>query len=223
MAYHYNILEESWIDVLTTEGDIESYGIEGVLLNAAELLEIVDASPLMKYGMYRFLIAFMSDALAIKKLSDIENLLKTGEFPSDKIEQYCEKYSHKFDLFSTTEPFGQTIRLKKLKKTNYIPMIIHHLPTGINPIHFFNVKQDEHKICPKICARAILAFSPFAVGFGKSHNNSEGKGVSYTSSINKAPPWYFLIKGKNLFLSRFFPFSFFPPKKLRSCQLKVEK
>ena len=39
----------------------------------------------MKYGVYRFLIAFVSDALNISDLSDIEDLLRSKQFPSDKI------------------------------------------------------------------------------------------------------------------------------------------
>ncbi len=62
-------------------------------------------------------------------------------------------------------------------------------PKGNNTIFFYNKLQEEHAFSPSICAKALCAFPPFAVSGGRG----------YKPSINGKPPWYVLIKGKNLF------------------------
>ncbi len=80
----YNLLEEPWIDVLDRNGNTQSYGIEELLINANNFLEIVDSSPLMKYGLYRFLIAFITDAMNTTNINDISTIFQEGHFSPDR-------------------------------------------------------------------------------------------------------------------------------------------
>ncbi len=171
------MLEKPWIDVISNDG-IQSFGIEEVLLNAHEITDIFDSTPLMKYGVYRFLVAFVSDALNISDTNSIVAFFQEGKFPSETIEGYCETHGRKFFLFSDADPFYQNIKLKKLKKTNYISSLFHHLPQGRNPIFFHDVFEDEQCISPSLCTRAIITLSPFCIGLGVSHYTSERKRVN---------------------------------------------
>ncbi len=195
----YNLLEEPWIEAIDNKGHVENYGIIELLLNADNLSEIIDNSPCFKYGMYRFLIVLITDIFKITEVEIIADLITQKKFSRKRIEQYANKHSERFWLFSDDSPFFQEPKLKDLKKTNYISTLIHHLPQGRNPYFFTHLYEDENSVSPAVCAKAILSFIPFGIGLGRSHKNKEGKFVPYTSGINKSPPYYFLIEGKNLF------------------------
>ncbi len=138
----YNLLEEPWIDVVDNNGSIKSIGIEELLTDAHNFQEIVDSSPLMKYGVYRFLIAFVIDTFQIKNKSVIKTIFKKGKFNPETVKTYCEKYSHRFFLFSDDYPFYQNVNIKKIKKINYIPSLLHHISSGNNPIFFYLSFED---------------------------------------------------------------------------------
>ncbi len=190
MEDQYNLIEESWIDVLTLEGDLALYSIKEILLKANQIREIYDSSPLMKYGVYRFLIAFISDAFNITKIDTIEELLEAKNFSSDIIEKYCKLHFEKFFLFSDKYPFYQNPNFTEESKTKPITELLQFFfPKGNNTILFYHKLEREHAFSPSICARALCTMSAFAVSGGRG----------YKPSINGKPPWYVLVKGKNLF------------------------
>lgn len=185
----YNLLEEAWIDVVGIDNTRDSIGIKQLLLEAHQLLQVTDDSLLMQYGIYRFLIAFVSDMLNISTIEDIEEILNKGYLPSNIIDNYCADHYDKFYLFSEDRPFYQNPRIKEKNKKKSIALLFQILPSGNNIIHFYHKFEDEHAISPSVCAKALCALTPFtAIG-----------GRGYKASINGKPPWYILIKGKNLF------------------------
>ena len=190
MEDQYNLIEESWIEVVTLEGDLTSYCIKDLLLKAHQIREIYDSSPLMKYGVYRFLIAFISDAFNIAEIEDIEKLIEAKNFSSDIIDVYCKAHFEKFFLFSDKYPFYQNPNFDEKSETKPITELLQFFfPKGNNTILFYHKLQKEHTFSPLICARALCALPAFAVSGGRG----------YKPSINGKPPWYVLIKGKNLF------------------------
>ena len=190
MEDQFNLIGEPWIDVSMQNGSIESYGIQEVLLKAHEFAELHDSSPLMKYGVYRFLIAFVSDAFNIRTTDDIEEMLELGRFDSKVLIPYFEKYFDRFFLFSENKPFYQNPSLKESKKEkNIIEILQFFFPKGNNTILFYHKKQEEHAFSPGICAKILCTLPAFGIAAGRG----------YKPSINGKPPWYVLVKGKNLF------------------------
>ncbi|HEC37246.1 MAG TPA: type I-E CRISPR-associated protein Cse1/CasA [bacterium] len=185
----YNLLEEAWIDVIGIDNTRNSIGIKELLLEAHHLLQVIDNSLLMQYGIYRFLIALVSDMLNISTIEDIEEILNKGYLPSNIIKNYCADNSDKFYLFSEDRPFFQNPRIKEKNKKKSVTLLFQILPSGNNIIHFFHKNEKEHAISPAACAKALCALTPFTVIGGRG----------YKASINGRPPWYILIKGKNLF------------------------
>ena len=189
MENSFNLLFEPWIDTIDFEGNIQSYGILELLNNAHKLSEICDTSPLMKYGVYRFLIAFVMDAFNISDTDDIDKIFDEKKFSSSVLETYCKSYTNRFYLFSQESPFYQNPKIIDNDEKNIIEIFQFYFPKGNNTILTFHTLQNEYAFSPAICAKALCSLSPFAIIAGRG----------YSSNINGKTPWYVLIKGKNLF------------------------
>lgn len=73
-----------------------------------------------------------------------------------------------------------------------ISTLIPELASGNNAIHFDHYASD-HCISPAVAARSLCAVADFscAATFGRNNHLPSG--------VNGAPPWYVLIRGRNLF------------------------
>lgn len=190
MAIKYNLLEKPWINVVDLTGKSIAFGIKSLLMKAHELGEIIDPSPIIQYSIYRFLIALVMDAFSIQDIEDIEKILEYGQLDKDIINDYTRKWNNRFDLFDSDHPFYQCPPSEyDPSKTKNISELFMQFPTGVNPIHFYHMKSEEHAISPEICAKGLLTIPAFAL---------QG-GAGYSPGINGTPPWYILISGKTLF------------------------
>lgn len=192
MQVTYNVLTEPWIQAVRKDGTTVFLGIRDVLLQAHELLSLTDASPLVEFGYYRLLSAFLMDALRPESVYDIKDLLAEGRFSKEKIDRYiqlCEGEGVSFNLFDEKRPFLQAAYNKEWdserKPSSYLDCTI---PTGNNHIHFDHLTRKE----PLSFAAALRRLAPIYL-----FSTAGVKG--YPSSINAAPPFFAVIKGKCLF------------------------
>jgi len=189
MDIKYNLLEEPWINTLDLTGKRCTMGIKCLLKKAHELKEIIDPSPMVQYSIYRFLIALVMDAFSIQDIEDIEKVIDNGQLDKDLINDYTKKWYKRFDLFDIEHPFYQSPPSEyDPSNTKDISELFMQFPTGVNPIHFYHMKSEEHAISPAICARGLCTIPAFAL---------QG-GTGYSPGINGTPPWYILVSGKNL-------------------------
>ncbi|MEX2755945.1 MAG: type I-E CRISPR-associated protein Cse1/CasA [Candidatus Sigynarchaeota archaeon] len=190
---HYNLLEKPWIPVEGKDGKVSMRGIKEVIARAHEFVLIVEPSPLLEFGLYRFLVAFVMDAYTIKDTEDITDLLATGSFDQKELDGYIDKWHDRFDLFDEKHPFYQAPVAcpdrDDPKKRKSPAQLFQHIPTGTNVIHFFHVTEGEHVVSLAAAARALCAIPAFMTAGG----------AGFSPSINVEPPLYVLIKGENLF------------------------
>lgn len=190
----YNVLTEKWIPVRGKDGTVHDMGILDVLNNASELVEITDPMPNYEFGIYRFLFVFLMDAYKPQNRIDIEDLLDSGRFDMEKIEQYiekCNKDGERFDLLDSVHPFLQCgenewdkkAEIKSVAKLNPI------YPSGNNHVHFDHNHEDDVVMELKEAAKALCAINLFC-----THEIQD-----YPSTPSGAPPVYSIVKGKNLF------------------------
>lgn len=187
----YNLFEEPWISVIHKDLSYWNYGIKQLLLNAHEILELAEDNPLTKYGIYRILIALVMDAFKLRSIDTLDDCLGEEKFSPQIIEQYYKDQKAKFFLFSELNPFFQNPNLRNIenKDKKNISSLFQFIPTGNNTILFNHILEKEHKIAPEFCAKALCTLSAFTPVGGRG----------YTASINGKPPWYILLKGRNLF------------------------
>ena len=190
----FDVLIKPWIPVVDLSGGPpKEMGILEALERAHELREISDPSPLIRFGLYRILIAFIMDAFEIRRLEHIESLLNAGRFDPATLKRYTEEICDpsRFDLFDKDRPFLQAERNEELDGTEreMIARLFQHLPCGSFNTHFHHQRDDSHAVTPAVCARALAALPPFMTAGG----------AGYSPSINGAPPLYVLIAADSLF------------------------
>lgn len=189
----FNVLKEPWIPVEMLSGEQREMGILDVLENAHKIRTIRDPSPLFEYGMYRLLIVFIMDTFKFENRYDIKNALKLGRFQMDAFYKYveeCEKDGPRFDLFDKKYPFLQSAYDEELDdEAKCVSSFVYEMPSGSNLILAVHKLEHEHSLSPKICARNLTSWSPFAIAGG----------TGYRKSVNGIPPSFFLVNGETLF------------------------
>jgi CRISPR system Cascade subunit CasA len=190
--FSFDLRYEPWISALDKEGKEHMLGLQELLLRANELTQIVDPIPIVEFGIYRLLTALVLDIFRIESQDSLKTLLDAGQFDSNEIEAYFDKYRDRFDLFHPNYPFLQTrFENANTPKATSIAKLFPPTPSGTNLIHFQHTYEREFCVGPSAAARLLTTVAPFMT--------SGGRGLP--PSINGAPPWYVLLSlpDSNLF------------------------
>lgn len=192
-APSFNLWLKPWIQVERMDGTIVRMNIRDVLEEAQLLRTIYEPSPLFVVGIHRLLTAILQDAMKPDSNADLEEFWKIGHFPKDKIQEFGEKFQHKFDLFSENDPFYQSGDIplvpEKRGETKTSAYLIPEIPSGTNIVHFTHGDQSDLILCPSCAAGGLVTVPAFAT--------SGGAGIK--PSINGVPPIYIIPLGSCLF------------------------
>lgn len=189
----FDALREPWIPVIRRAGGpVEELGILPCLADAADIIEIRDPSPIVEFGLYRLLGAFVLDSLIEAGRrpgdpDDLADLLGDGRFDMALIDSYVSSCGAVFDLFHPEKPFLQTAMAVGNKTS--IASIYPLPPSGTNPLHWFHQYEGDLSVSPPEATRLLTTIAPFMTQGG------QGK----SPSINGAPGLYTLPIGRNLF------------------------
>ncbi len=193
MNASFNVLDQGWIPVVYPDGTRQLLGIRQTLACAHELVEISDPSPLEEYSLYRFLGLFLMDALRPKRKNSIRMLLQKGQFDMEEVETYirqCEAEGVSFDLFDAERPFLQSKYDSAIDGApKPVSVLDCTIPSGNNHTHFNHDKPAS--IQPGKAAVLLLTTYLFCTAAAQG----------YPSGPYGAPPYFGVIKGKNLFES----------------------
>lgn len=188
----FNVLKDPWIPVIRKDGVPDELGIQPCLEQAHELKEIRDPAPIIEFGIYRLLIAFVLDALIHAGQRpevplDLKLLINQGQFDIDMIEKYIEHCGDVFDIFHPERPFLQT-KMDNASAQSLAGMFP-VTPSGTNVRHWHHKSEDSFIISASEATRLLTTIAPFMT--------AGGAGLS--PSINGAPAIYALPSGKSIF------------------------
>lgn len=190
--FSFDVLTEPWIPVVRSDGSIVEMGILHCLEQAHTLREIRDPAPIVEFGLYRLLEAFLFDALQLsdqrpEHRQDLKIMIDSGGIDMDMIKKYIEKCDDAFNLFHPERPFLQT----KMDTSSSKPLsgMFPAAPSGTNVSHWRHSHEDDLIVSSAEAARLLTTIAPFMT--------AGGAGLS--PSINGAPALYALPVGKNLF------------------------
>ena len=193
MKAGFSVLDQPWIPVVSLSGEEKKLGIRQTLAQAHELKEISSSSPLEEYSIYRFLGLFLMDALRPETEMDIEEILDAGYFSTEQTESYialCESEGVSFDLFDEERPFLQSkynsVYDKEIKSVSVLDCT---LPSGNNHTHFGHRRDVPKNLSADAALRLLLVTYLFCTAAAQG----------YPSGVYGAPPYFGVIKGKNLF------------------------
>lgn len=187
----FDVVDDSCVSVIYIgKTEIVDVSIHKLFEEAHLISSVYTNSAMEEYGIKRTLVAFFMDAFRPKDNAELKSLLFKGYFDISVIDDYvskCRMLGDVFNLFDEKFPF---LQLKNSDVTKY---------KGNDWKNFYSLWWDsknvldtdfEKYIESKDIFRALCAYNVFLPSM---------IGRGYPPNLNGLAPWYFWIKGKNLF------------------------
>ena len=196
MTYSFNLIDQPWIPCTMPDGSHVELSLQDTLLQAHEIREIFDQSPLVTAALHRLLLAILHRNFGLVSRSEWRTLWHARQFDSDRLGSYFSKWYGRFDLFDDKHPFCQVAGLepeKKKVKEVEINDLLPELARGNNSTLFdHTTDQTSPSLSPAKALRTILALQSYKLG------GLSGLGPNYVDApIARAV--YFLVGGATLF------------------------
>jgi len=192
---HFNLWSAPWITVETVSGNIETVSMEHLLLNTATYHALFDPSPLVIVSIHRLLVAVLQDILQPEDEIDLIELWESDAFPPDRIHQFGNEYSNRFDIFSEDMPFLQSADIplypEKKGRGKSVGYLLQEQTAGTAVTHYNHTYDTNQILCAACCAKGLLTIPAFA--------SSGGAGIK--PSINGVPPIYVIPGGETYYIS----------------------
>lgn len=188
----FDVLVEPWIPVVVRDGSSAELGILDCLRQSHQVKEIKDPSPIIEFGLYRLLVAFVLDALILADRRpedhyDLRDLIDQGSFAEGLFANYVEACGDVFDLFHPEKPFLQTV-MEEREGLGALARLFPAMPSGTNVSHWHHQPEADWRVTPAEAARLLTTIAPFMT--------AGGAGLS--PSINGAPAVYVMPVGHSL-------------------------
>lgn len=181
----FNLVTEPWIPVMDTDGRVHTVGLRDALAEAHRWVRLCRLPPLAEAAVFRLLVAVMRRALGGPKSEEgavrLCRKAISGTLRHDKkVDQYLERYYHRFDLYSDRYPFYQVpdmpLAFKKasfyqasLVKPPHGPRpwtcLVEWMSSGNNPMYFDRtMDSNPPPASPAQAAIALITHQAFALG-----------------------------------------------------------
>ena len=193
MSPSFDLIGQPFVPCVRPDGTVAESGLRDVLVNAHEIAEVRDRSPLVTLALHRLLLAVLHAAYrGPNDEGERVRTRKAGRFDAKRITDYLAKFSDRFDLFSADRPFYQTANFKTAEPSG-VHRLAKELSSGNNAALFDHTVDDPPPaLTPAEAARAVIADQAFAVGGGNSD-------TGYTTSSPLVSAAVVLATGATLF------------------------
>ena len=129
----FNLIDESWIRVMTKDCKIKEVSIKEILLNSHEFAGLAGETKTQDFAIFRFLLAIMFTVISRYDIDGNSVVLEDenkdfmmnqwreiwdmGHIPSKPVENYLKQWHDRFWLFDDKYPFYQSTVVKAKKGT----------------------------------------------------------------------------------------------------------
>lgn len=180
------------------DGSHAELSLQDTLLQAHEIREIFDQSPLVTAALHRLLLAILHRNFGPASRPEWKTLWQAGQFDSDRLAEYFSKWYRRFDLFDDSHPFYQDGGIKRVEKGRVkeaeINELIPELARGNNQTLFDHTTDSTSPVLsPPEAARVLVMTQMYRVAGGKLVGNE------YSYDAPMAREVRFLVKGNTLF------------------------
>lgn len=189
--FSFNLIEERWLPCLMSDSSFQEMSLRDVFLNANNIRELIGDSPPVTIALHRLLLAILHRALNAPQSYDEWNIYwQAKTWDTVKLENYLEKWKHRFDLFDERFPFYQVASVKDDLQEGAIIQLYFQ---GKNNATLFehSTTSTPKSVSSAEAARLLIAFQGFDFG-----------GIKADGSAQTAPLLQraiSLIRGENLF------------------------
>ena len=174
MTYSFNLIDQPWIPCTMPDGSHAELSLQDTLIQAHEIREIFDQSPLVTAALHRLLLAILHRNFGPASRSEWQTLWQAEQFDSIQLGSYFSQWHDRFDLFDSKYPFYQVVGLKdeseKPKNTRKIKEVeandlLPELARGNTSTLFdHTIDEDSPSLSPPEAARKILALQSYKLG-----------------------------------------------------------
>lgn len=190
MTVSFNVVDQAWIPCTDMQGKRLELSLRSVLSQAHSLQEIRSNSSLETAALHRLLLVILHRMFGPKNISAWVNLWNQREqgFNVTQINQYLDKWQHKFDLFDPSQPFLQVADRKQLGKENIVinKMVAQLTADSTLFEHTLSDREEGAFLSFPAAARALVAIHNYGLGYKQFVDGPSAKGV------------VFLVRGKTL-------------------------
>jgi CRISPR system Cascade subunit CasA len=170
----FSLVEKPWIRCIRVDGSETQLGLRDILVNAHELREIVDSSPLVFVSLHRLLLAILHRNFGPSNFREWKELWNQKRWDSNQLTNYFEEWKHRFNLFDNERPFYQYPRVLKAnnREADVVPVakLMQERSSGNNATLFDHSFDDMPSSYPtSVVARYLVTRQAYSIGFGKSH------------------------------------------------------
>ncbi|QDU60455.1 CRISPR-associated protein CasA/Cse1 [Planctomycetes bacterium Pan216] len=164
----FNLIDEPFIPCVRLDGTPVELGIHDTLINAHELREIHDDSPLVTFALHRLLLAILHRVHGPPDRKAWKTLWDRGRFDPDPLADYLTTWRHRFDLFDEKYPFIQDRSLDLSEAAGVARLAAEHA-RGNNATLFDHTNDAARVDWPSArTARSLIAEQGYAIGGGRS-------------------------------------------------------
>jgi CRISPR system Cascade subunit CasA len=170
----FDLVDRPWLPCVARDGTATELSLRQTLLEARDLREVYDPSPLVTVALHRLLLAILHRAhMGPAGMEEWRDIWRTGRFDQARIDCYLDRWRHRFDLFDPVRPFYQMPFIPDLadaKKQAPVAKLAQESAAGNNAT-LFDHSSDEapQPVAAAKAARDLVATQAFSIGFGKSH------------------------------------------------------
>jgi CRISPR system Cascade subunit CasA len=178
------------------KGGFSDLSIYDALLQAPEIRELADPSPLVTLALHRLLIAILHRNFGPANAAAWERMWKARAWDKAVLSKYLENSHHQFNLFDAERPFYQVATLN-FRNESSITKLAHELASGNNATLFDHSNENAPpSVTAPEAARWLMAYQAFAAGGLVSRERGSAPSAHAAPLTRGA---VVLVKGRNLF------------------------
>lgn len=168
MVKSFNLIDEPWLPCLMADGERREFGIGEVLIQAHDIRELRDESPLITAALHRMLLAILHRVFGPSSMFKWQELWNAAKFPDKPLAAYLDRWRDRFDLFHDRWPFYQTGGMTT-EKPLPASALFEELASGNNATLFDHTTElSSPGFAPSRAACGLVMRQGFSLGLGVS-------------------------------------------------------
>lgn len=181
-ALSFNLVDRPWLLACRRDGTLAELSLRDVFVQAPQLNSLLGDVPTQVFAVTRLLLAILHRAVAgPRDLDHWTRLWQDERLPVEQIEQYLERWRHRFDLLHFQAPFFQVADLRTEKgEASELNKLVADIPNGYP---FFCMRLDRELSLPFAeAARWVVhcqAFDPSGIKSGAVGDSRVKGGKGY--------------------------------------------
>lgn len=213
----YNLVDCPFIFATYKNGTVKEVGLRELFLNIDDVVRVGGDSEFQEFPLMRVLIAILYGSIPVELLSDekkwreiwkagFNNQLSSGETISHYVEEYLQKYYHRFDLGGETPFMGVMEAEYEKENPNYslANLFIDNLTLQSSEKTHYSTKSQSfyENLKPAMATRALIELQAYRTGSKKSILKGDPRIIGGKRGYAQ-PGWTgflggILLKGANL-------------------------